>query len=124
MTEQKDLTGNAKLFDEAIDKWIPKLGLEWWIIKCDFCSSHRFIQIEQSDSAMIFCHANWQYLEATLRVNKDELEEESPWKIELIAVHELMHIVLNEMHKPDDESKTHEERTATILAKCFLRNEA
>lgn len=121
--DKKELTVNCKLFDEAIDKWIPKLGLEWWIIKCDYCDSHEFIQIEQSDSAMIFCHASWEYLEATLRINKDEMEEESPNKIELIAIHELMHIVLNEMHQSDDESKLHEERTATILAKAFLRNE-
>jgi len=120
----KPLTGNTKLFDEAIDKWIPKLGLEWWIIKCDYCDSHKFIEIEDSKTAVAFCHVNWEYMNVTIRVNKDHLEDEKESNIETIVVHELMHVLLNEMRDDDCNSISHEERVATVLAKAFLRNEA
>lgn len=119
--KQDNLTGNTKLFDEAVNKWIPKLGLDWWEITCHYCDSHSFIDTENDKDALAFCHVNWPYMTATIRVNKDHLEDEEKGNVEMIAVHELMHIILNEM-RDDCDSIDHEERVATILAKAFLKN--
>jgi hypothetical protein len=122
MSQNKELTGNTKLFDDYADKWTKKLGLEWWVITCHYCDSHKFIEIENDKNALACCHVNWPYMTATIRVNKDHLADEKENNIETIVVHELMHILLNEM-RDDEDTIDHEERVATILAKCFLRNE-
>ena len=124
MTDTKELSPIAKKTDDLIKKWVKKLGLELWTITCDYCDSHRFIEIEDSKNALAFCHVNWPYLTATIRFNKDHLNDEPEENIELIVIHELMHIIINEMRDDEPGNIDHEERVATILSKAFLRVES
>jgi hypothetical protein len=121
MTDTKELSPISKIVDDLIKKWIPRLGLELWTITCDYCDSHKFIEIEDSKTAVAFCHVRWPYLTATIRFNKDHLQDENPNNLELIVVHELMHIIVNEMRDDNQNSIDHEERVSTVLAKAFLR---
>jgi len=107
-------------FKEIVLKWIQALQLDHWNIELDFCESHRFIAIEDSTTAVAFCHTNWTYMTATIRVNSNHLEEESEERLPYIAVHELMHCMLNEMR---EEGIHHEERVATLLANGFINTE-
>ena len=111
------MSAKSELFKSYIDKWVAKTWLGWWKIDLEFCDSHEFIKIEGSDTALAYCHTSWEYMNALIRVNIDELEEEDESEIELIAVHELMHIFLKETQ---EEGIEHEERVATMLAKSFL----
>jgi hypothetical protein len=109
-----------KLFEETLKKWIPILCLGYWRITTEFCDSHEFIRIENSTTALAFCHANWTYLTAIIRVNNDHLQEEEDSRIVFIVVYELGHCLLNEMR---EEGIDHEERVATLLAQSFLNAE-
>ena len=114
-------TEKEKLFSACIEKWVKKTWLGWWKIDVEYCDAHNFEKIENSSTALAFCHTDWKYMCATIRVNSDNLEEQKEEDIELIAVHELMHVFLNEM-RADEETGTieHEEHVATFLAKSFL----
>ena len=61
---------------------------------------------------MATCDADWRYFEATLNfsfIKMYDLEEE---EIEKIVIHELLHIVVNEMREDGIE---HEERVVSHL---------
>ncbi len=112
-------TDKEKLFSKLIHKWCKKTWLGWWKIEVVYYSANEFLNKE--NDAGIFtvavCHSNWQYMDAKINVNSDVLEGLSESEIEFAAVHELMHIFLNEMREDGIE---HEERVATILARSFI----
>jgi predicted SprT family Zn-dependent metalloprotease len=117
---QMTVTKREDQFKDIALKWIQLLQLEHWHIELDFCESHEFISIENSTTAVAFCHTNWTYMTATIRVNSNHLEEEKEERLPFIALHELMHCVLNEMR---EDGIDHEERVATMLANSFLNTE-
>ncbi len=112
-------TEKEQKFSNSIEKWCQKTWAGWWKIDVVFYGANEFLNKEED--AGIFttaiCHTNWQYMEAKINVNSDVLEGLSNDDIEYAAVHELMHVFLNEMRY---EGIDHEERVATMLARSFL----
>ena len=115
-------TKKEKLFSGYVEKWVKKTWLGWWTIKIKYYNSYEnFKERGLSDDSLAVCHTNWKYMYATIRVNTDKLEEQKKEDIELIVLHELMHIFLNEMRADEeDDTREHEERVATVLAESFL----
>lgn len=101
------------------ERWIEPLGLAYWQIKHHFYRGPLPDGNEGGDSALARCQVHWQYLHAAISWDLEKVAEESDDDLELIVVHECMHIFLHETREEDDWFN-HEERVAQMLAKAFL----
>lgn len=104
------------------DKWLDELGLNWWSTRFQW---HRESPVAEHNEGVRFCiacrcHADWQYLEATIQVYLPELEDLTDERIERIMVHEFCHMLVNELRDVSDDWLKHEERVCTTLATAFL----
>lgn len=104
-----------------LDRWIALLALGHWTINRDLRRQDKpDFRDDGSSSEVARCHVNWQYEDATITVWLPEAHEYTDERLEWVMVHELMHIVLNEMRE-DRKNILHEERVATVLAKALIR---
>lgn len=107
-----------QLFSDAITKWTKKTWAGWWKIDIQYFTDKQYHKEKGlSAGSVAVCHTDWRYMTAVIRVNLDRLKEMEKSEIEYAALHELMHIFLNEMR---EEGIGHEERVATFLARSFL----
>jgi hypothetical protein len=111
-------TEKEKLFSKCVSDWSKITWAGWWHIDVCYFDEHEYYKQEGlSDGSLAVCSTDWRYMHATIRVNSDKLQEIENEDIEEIAVHEMMHIFLNEMR---EEGIDHEERVATFLARSFI----
>ena len=111
---------NERLFSKYVEEWCKKIWIGWWIIDVVYYSNKEFLKNESyevSKETVAICHTSWEYLDASIHVNSTLLKSVAEEDIENIVVHELMHILLNEMREP---GIAHEERVATLLARSFI----
>lgn len=101
--------------------WTQWLGLRYEKIDLIFVDN---IQTKYIDGSVGInpktagsCDTDWRYQESTISINKQWLTKLSKEGIEKLIVHELMHVLLNEMR---EEGIDHEERVATNLQKAFF----
>ena len=110
------------LLKEAFAKWIPRLGLAWYDLEVVYYDDpgeilQRFRQADNGGVVPAFVAANWMYADAKISVNLPAFDELDADKIEKIVVHELCHILVNEMREGELH---HEERVVTGLTKAFF----
>lgn len=112
-------TKKEELFNKCLKKWVSKTWAGWWKVDVVYKTAHEFNKIDSGRyaGAVAVCETRWEYMEALITVNSDALEEQDEEDIEYLALHELMHVFLNEMR---EEGIEHEERVATFLARSFL----
>ena len=116
------MTNKEKLFNSLVKKWVKKTWLGWWTTEVvfkdaiDYQSNSEF----NCENSLAYCDTSWAYMHAKIIVNSTLLEKMDTDTLEFIVVHELMHIILNEMR---EEGIEHEERVATVLANSFLLTE-
>lgn len=96
--------------------WKPILGLTHWEITYDFY--HDAIPGYEDSSAT--SAPRWQYLTATIRWNCYDVKEMTNEKLEWTFVHEMAHILVNEMRHDDDGPTPHEERVCSVIASALL----
>jgi hypothetical protein len=101
-----------KLLRKYIAWWVHWTGLGYWDIGVTFED-----MCEENLDRCGISHVNWEYLTANLTFYIKPLRRVSPATIELAVVHELMHVLLNEMR---ENGIDHEERCATQLQKAFV----
>ena len=110
-------------------KWIKPLGLAWWTIHFlyddDPIAFRKAWGKETSEDAVARTLADWRYGEATIRWNMQRLVDTAfeDDALELMFVHELMHVFVNEMRwdcSEHDGNYDHEERVCTTLAKGII----
>lgn len=111
-----------QLIEEAFKKWAARLGLNWWDLEVVYYDApgeivQRFRQADNGDVVPAFVNANWMYADAKISVNLPAFDEMDAGKIERIVVHELCHILVNEMREGELH---HEERVVTGLTKAFF----
>lgn len=113
-------TQTKKLVTDTCDKWVRLLLL----------SDHRIIyKFVNSWEGQLYCDAlcdaKWQYMDHELTFHLGRVRTMTAEEIEITVVHELCHILVNEMREPDEDLK-HEERVTTQLQKAFMwvRNNA
>jgi predicted SprT family Zn-dependent metalloprotease len=74
------------------------------------------------DHTVAHCSSDWRYGHACITWNMSLVREQSDDKLEVVFVHELMHIFVNEMRwtaDNSDDSIDHEERVVSTLTKAF-----
>lgn len=109
------------ILEKLFEKWIEPLGLKWWNITLSWISDPLSVINEfggnPNGTVLARTYVNWEYISAKITINLIDMNEEEESKLESYVVHELMHILINEMR---EESHKHEERVATSLQKAFM----
>lgn len=111
--EQFDAT--MARIDPLLDKWMPLLGLADWTIRARYVLASQDMEYP---TAQAECDARWQYMHAVIRFNVPELVQADDGEIEHVVVHELMHVLVNEMR---EDGIAHEERVCEMLARAMGR---
>lgn len=110
------------LIKAAFAKWIPRLGLAWWEIEIVYYDDpyeiiNRFRIIETGEMVPANVTAQWMYADAKININLPAFEFIEMDNIERVCVHELCHLLVNEMREGELH---HEERVVTGLTKAFF----
>lgn len=113
---------HLELIKAAFAKWIPRMGLAWWDIDIVYYDDpkeiiDRFRIIESGEMVPATVVAQWMYADAKISINLPAFEFIEPDRIERVIVHELCHILVNEMREGEIH---HEERVVTQLTKAFF----
>lgn len=110
-----------EIIKAAFLKWIPRLGLAWWDIEIVYYDAPQeiIVRFRAPDDGMVAATATvkWIYGTARINVNLPALEGLNDDELERIAVHELCHILVNEIREGELH---HEERVVTTLTKAFF----
>ena len=96
-------------------KWMTNLCLNDWAIKVEFEHGNHSISAE--------CYPQWEYMQVKIVFYIDQINSvENPY-IEALVVHELMHVILDQLNEKSTEGNVnkHEERVATMLEHAFLK---
>ena len=124
MTDAEYEAAKAR-FDALAARWVPLLGLTDWHITWDYRRQDANDFRTDNPDEIAKAHVIWTYLSAIVTIWLPGFEDLSDARREFIFVHELMHLVLNEMREDQGQDTIqHEERVATVLAQAFLRTHA
>jgi len=113
---------NKRVIKKYIHQWMNMLGLGWWNVTVNYYDDpatiiQLFASAESDGIVIAKVSADWKYGSATLSINLPAFEGRTEDDIERIVVHELVHILVNEMREGEIH---HEERVVTGLTKAFL----
>jgi hypothetical protein len=109
-----------KVIRKFLDQWITCLGLRWWKIDVYWFKTRKEVKRfkkQGSKYAFARCYADWRYGTASIHINLPAFDVLSDAEIEATVVHELVHVLVNEMQAGGMD---HEERAVTGLTKAFL----
>ncbi len=106
--------------EAAMAEWIPVLGLGYWVITNEY---HHGPYVdgrgETGADRRASTEADWRYMTATIRWNLSG--ELGDGELERVAVHELVHCVLDEVWREENDGFGHTERVTKMLESAFLR---
>jgi len=112
---------SKKRLRKAIKIWSYRLGLRWWHVTTVLSTDKELIKdvfgIKKNETVLGRTYANWKYRTAIIYFNVPAFKGFSERKIEQIVVHELMHVLVNEMREGDIH---HEERAVTSLTEAIF----
>ncbi|MDQ2785021.1 MAG: hypothetical protein M3Y58_08470 [Chloroflexota bacterium] len=120
-----------KVIQAAVVKWKPLMGLGHWEIHTCWYRRENDIPKEfrprpkrNYRGAKMWVRVDWEYLEAWVNVNLPECVDDDAERLEHIIMHELAHVVVNEMREwathPADHAMKHEERVVETRALSFM----
>ena len=104
------------------DRWVDTLGLGQWEINLEYSrgkleGENQSFDYTGTETSPAQTHAHWQYMNAMLVFDLTETADYDDEDLERIFVHELSHVLINEMR---EKGIRHEERVATLLANAFI----
>lgn len=109
------------------ERWIHAIGLGWWRITNSYDRTGEDFHDSVSrvggfrTGTVARCFPEWRYGIATIVWNMPEVETQDDEQLELVFVHELMHIFLHELRGNEDgDHLDHEDHVATTLSKGFI----
>jgi predicted SprT family Zn-dependent metalloprotease len=110
--------------DAQIREWKSLLWLGMWTININYITKIDQIKKyfpKKSDGSIVLArtYSSWQYMTADIDINVPQWENLSDDEIRDYVVHELCHVLLDEMHNCDKDPM-HEERVATMLQTAFV----
>jgi hypothetical protein len=112
---------HKKLLKRAVKVWTHRLGLRWWHVTFVLTSNKKLIKdvlrTGKGKSILGRTYADWKYRTATIYINVPALKGRTERFIEQLIVHELMHVLINEMREGEIH---HEERVATSLTEAIF----
>jgi hypothetical protein len=102
------------------EKWTKPLGLLWWTVDILFYDNPseilRQFTVNAEETTLARTYADWRYGTAKICINLPAFENLDAKEIERTVIHELVHILVNEMREGEIH---HEERVVTGLTKAF-----
>ena len=96
-----------------ITLWKPFFGIENWSLTIEFFRG----PIPGNEDAVGCCHSLWEYMDATLQFNLAELAENGDEQLEGVVIHEMLHIIVDELKT----KKGSPERVVTHLSRILQR---
>jgi len=119
--EDRELTVKqlTRLLRKYIGKWKSKLFLGMWNVDFnvrDFLTA----DINSSFHMVARCSTKWNYFTVQLDFSHVMLASMSDAEIERVVLHELLHVVVNEMR---EDGVDHEERVVSHLTMIFAHEE-
>ena len=112
-----------KAINAAMEKWTYRLGLRWWSVGAIYHKgkdAKRYFKSAEGSTILARTFADWRYCDAFVHFNLPAYDGMSADDIERVVVHELCHILVNEMNATGID---HEERVVTGLTKAFMWTE-
>lgn len=115
------MSNEREVIGAVFGKWVKRLGLLWWDLELTYYTDPaeilREFTVTDDEMTQAKVYADWRYATAKILVNLPAFEGMTERKIERVIVHELCHVLVNEMREDDIH---HEERVVTGLTKAFL----
>ena len=111
-----------KTIEKYLHKWLSPLGLLWWEITITYYDDpkeilQKFKNPGGENIVPATVNSDWKYGTAFISINLPAFKGMKNRQVERIIVHELVHILVNEMR---EEGIEHEERVVTGLSKAFM----
>jgi len=110
-----------KKIKKICDLWIYRLGLRWWEVTVNYIEDPQTIIdiFRVSDDSIVIAKtfSDWRYMTANIYLNIPPMLTMSSNQIQRIIVHELLHVLVNEMR---NDGIDHEERVVTMLTKAVF----
>ncbi len=111
------LKKKRKLLKKHFHKWVEILGLSWW--HGELIQRSNMEPSKDGNHVFARCYVDWKYLDFSVEVDLSVLWDTPDEDIESLVVHELCHVLVNEMRNYDLDHG-HEERVVTGLQKAFM----
>ena len=109
-----------KTIQAYLEKWTYSMGLRWWKVDAYYLTGKdakkEFGELDNNHHIVARSFADWRYLEASIYFNMPEMRKLSNEQIENTVIHELCHVLVNEMR---EGALHHEERVVTCLSRAF-----
>lgn len=109
-----------ELIRAALEKWIYRLGLRWWTIQVHWHkgkAAKKYFRAKPDETILARTFSDWRYADASIHINLPAWRGMTGEEIERVVVHELVHVLVNEMRENEPH---HEERVVTGLTKAFF----
>lgn len=114
-----------KKIKKICNKWIYRLGLRWWEVEVHYVEDPQDVIdiFKTNDNEIVIgrTYVDWKYMSANVYLNIPSMLNMTHNQIERIIVHELLHVLVNEMR---EDGIDHEERVVTLLTKAVFWIEA
>jgi len=104
---------------QLFDTWTYRLGLRWWTIRVLYYNRRKRFKHAADHETFARVYADWRYLNATIEINLPCAKRLDDAELEAAVVHELCHILVNEMSTTALRT-TGEEHVCTTLAQAFI----
>lgn len=110
---------NKNRIKKLLDFWVRYFGLTYWKIEIEY--KDYIVPGESGNVPVARTFADWRYLSATIEINISDISGMKKEELEKVIVHELLHIIVNELREKDI---SHEERVVSELtnASIWLKN--
>lgn len=117
---QAQVDAATERIENIIRTWQPLLGLEHWTITRKY-RREGFAESREGWATLAWTSHDWAYLKATISFALNEFIELDDNRAEEETLHELMHLIVDELTHECNDREKHTDRTATLLAKAFQR---
>jgi len=115
------LKKGSKLVKKYLRLWSYRLGLRWWKIDIVFYDDPNAILEhfggDTNITVLAVTYAEWKYCTGKILINLPYVCKLNALEIEGTVLHELCHLLLNEMREGEIH---HEERVASTLQRAFF----
>jgi len=125
---ERRLVREKKRCTRFVKMWRERLGLSHWRIDHTYHDGPFLVDGALDSEATASCLARWQYQSASLNFNVRETEQLDDERLEEVVIHELGHILVNEMRPlnlpagwvRDASDAAHEEHVVTLITNAIL----
>ena len=106
--------------ESFFEEWRMRMGLNWWDITYNYYSDTGDFIRDHDRIVLMQCSTDWTRINSVIDVCVPALSGKTDKQIERTVVHELVHILVNEMAELDDPDSKHQERVVSLLTKAFM----